>query len=39
VVAAVLIAEICTDLSVFIIVYHLVAWTELCPVSYESAGK
>ena len=35
VVAAVLIAEIGTDMSV----YHLTAWAGLCPGSHESAGK
>ena len=39
VVAAVLIAEIGTDMSVFISVYHLAAWSGLCPGSHESAGK
>lgn len=37
VVAAVLIAEIGIDMSVFISVFHLVAWAGLCP--GESAGK
>src|SRR5580693_10294386 len=39
VVAAVLIAEIGTDMSVFISVYHLAAWSGLCPGSHERAGK
>jgi hypothetical protein len=39
VVAAVVIAEIGTDMSVFISVYHLVGWAGLCPSSHESAGK
>jgi hypothetical protein len=39
VVAAVLIAEIGIDMSVFISVFHLVAWAGLCPGSHESAGK
>lgn len=34
-----LIAEIGTDMSVFISVYRLVAWAGLCPGSHESAGK
>jgi transposase len=39
VVAAVLIAEIGTDMSVFVSVHHLAAWAGLCPGSHESAGK
>jgi transposase len=39
VVAAVLIAEIGVDMSVFVSVHHLAAWAGLCPGSYESAGK
>jgi transposase len=39
VVAAVLIAEIGIDMSVFLSVHHLAAWAGLCPGSYESAGK
>ncbi|MFL5285553.1 MAG: IS110 family transposase [Rhodopila sp.] len=39
VVAAVLIAEIGIDMSVFVSVHHLAAWAGLCPGSYESAGK
>jgi transposase len=38
-VAAVLIAEIGIDMSVFVSVYHLAAWAGVCPGSYESAGK
>lgn len=38
-VAAVLIAEIGIDMSVFMSVYHLAAWAGVCPGSYESAGK
>src|SRR4029077_5810071 len=38
-VAAVLIAEIGIDMSVFISVYHLAAWAGVCPGNYESAGK
>jgi transposase len=33
------IAGIGTDMSVFISVYHRVAWAGLCPGSHESAGK
>src|SRR5689334_9800611 len=39
VVAAAVIAEIGTDMSVFVSVHHLAAWAGLCPGSYESAGK
>src|SRR6185312_5491299 len=39
VVAAVLIAEIGIDMSVFGSVHHLAAWSGLCPGSHESAGK
>nr|WP_294512185.1 IS110 family transposase [uncultured Rhodopila sp.] len=39
VVAAVLIAEIGTDMSVFVSVHHLAAWAGLCPGSHESAGR
>jgi transposase len=39
VVAAVLIAEIGVDMSVFLSVYHLSAWAGVCPGSYESAGR
>ena len=39
VVAAVLIAELGVDMSVFISVHHLAAWAGLCPGSHESAGK
>ena len=39
VVAATVIAEIGTDMSVFVSVHHLAAWAGLCPGSYESAGK
>ncbi len=38
-VAAVPIAEIGTDMSVFISTYHLAAWAGLCPGGHESAGK
>jgi transposase len=38
-VAAVVIAEIGTDMSVFLSVHHLAAWADVCPGSYESAGK
>jgi transposase len=38
-VAAVIIAEIGTDMSVFLSVHHLAAWAGVCPGSYESAGK
>jgi transposase len=38
-VAAVIIAEIGTDMSVFVSVHHLAAWAGVCPGSYESAGK
>jgi transposase len=39
VVAAVLIAEIGVDMSVFLSVYHLSAWAGVCPGSHESAGR
>ena len=39
VVAAVLIAEIGVDMSVFLSVYHLAAWAGVCPGNHESAGK
>ena len=39
VVAAVLIAEIGVDMSVFVSVYHLAAWAGVCPGSHESAGR
>ena len=39
VVAAVLVAELGVDMSVFISVHHLAAWAGLCPGSHESAGK
>ena len=39
VVAAVLIAEIGVDMSVFLSIYHLSAWAGVCPGSYESAGR
>jgi transposase len=39
VVAAVLIAEIGIDMSVFVSVHHLAAWAGVCPGSHESAGK
>ena len=38
-VAAVLIAEIGVDMSVFFSVYHLAAWAGVCPGSHESAGR
>src|SRR4051794_1538599 len=38
-VAAVIIAEIGTDMSLFLSVHHLAAWAGVCPGSYESAGK
>ena len=38
-VGAVIIAEIGTDMSVFLSVHHLAAWAGVCPGSYESAGK
>jgi transposase len=38
-VAAVLIAEIGTDMTVFLSVHHLAAWAGVCPGNYESAGK
>ena len=38
-VAAVLIAEIGTDMAVFLSVHHLAAWAGVCPGNYESAGK
>ena len=39
VVAAVLIAEIGVDMSVFLSVYHLASWAGVCPGNHESAGK
>jgi transposase len=38
-VAAVLIAEIGTDMSVFLSARHLAAWAGVCPGNNESAGK
>jgi transposase len=38
-VAAVLIAEIGVDMSVFLSVHHLAAWAGVCPGNHESAGK
>jgi len=38
-VAAVLIAEIGIDMSVFVSVCHLAAWAGVCPGNYESAGE
>jgi transposase len=38
-VAAVLIAEIGVDMSVFLSVHHLSAWAGVCPGSHESAGR
>jgi len=38
-VAAVLIAEIGIDMSVFLSVYHLASWAGVCPGNHESAGK
>jgi len=38
-VAAVIIAEIGVDMSVFLSVYHLSAWAGVCPGSHESAGR
>jgi transposase len=39
VVAAVLIAEIGVDMSVFVSVHHLASWAGVCPGSHESAGR
>ena len=39
VVAAVMIAEIGVDMSVFFSVHHLAAWAGVCPGNHESAGK
>jgi len=39
VVAAVLIAELGVDMSVFLSAKHLASWAGLCPGNYESAGK
>jgi transposase len=39
VVAAVLIAEIGLDMSVFLSVYHLPAWAGVCPGNHEGPGK
>jgi transposase len=38
-VAAVLIAEIGIDMSVFLSASHLAAWAGVCPSNHESAGK
>jgi transposase len=38
-VAAVIIAEIGADMSVFLSVYHLSAWAGVCPGNHESAGR
>src|SRR3954462_1493220 len=38
-VAAVLIAEIGIDMSVFVSVYPLASWAGVCPGNHESAGK
>ena len=38
-VAAVLIAEIGVDMTVFLSAYHLAAWAGVCPGNNESAGK
>jgi transposase len=37
--AAVVIAEIGIDMTVFLSVHHLAAWAGVCPASHESAGK
>jgi transposase len=39
VVAAVIIAELGTDMSVFLSAYHLASWAGVCPGNNESAGK
>lgn len=39
VVAAVIVAELGTDMTVFHSAQHLAAWAGLCPGNYESAGK
>ena len=39
VVAAVLIAEIGVDMSVFLSARHLAAWAGVCPGNHESAGE
>jgi transposase len=39
VVAAVLIAEIGIDMSVFLSVYHLASWAGVCPGNHQSAGR
>lgn len=38
-VAAVIIAEIGVDMSVFLSVHHLAAWAGVCPGNHESAGR
>jgi transposase len=38
-IAAVLIAEIGVDMTVFLSAYHLAAWAGVCPGNNESAGK
>jgi transposase len=38
-IAAVLIAEIGIDMTVFLSAYHLAAWAGVCPGNNESAGK
>ena len=39
VVAAVVIAEIGVDMSVFLSVYHLASWAGVCPGNHQSAGR
>jgi transposase len=39
VVAAVIIAELGVDMSVFVSTYHLASWAGVCPGNNESAGK
>jgi len=39
VVAATLVAEIGTDVSVFLSAHHLAAWAGVCPGNHESGGK
>src|SRR4051794_5590183 len=39
VVAAVLIAEIGIEMSVFLSVYHLASWAGVCPGNHQSAGR
>lgn len=39
VIAAIIIAEIGVDMSMFVNAQHLASWTAICPGNHESAGK